>query len=166
MKCLSDIYLWAVFVGPVLLITFSFLKDSHLFDLLSRYMRLGLIFRRLQCLLKTEHFIADIIADLYSHLLLSFEFLTAPILQDSLTLLVCTFVFPTPFLMFVYKWEKHEFTTGLTGDFQNVDKLLQNMRTRANSQDTRTLERAVFLPFFNASFAEKFATVITLHRLS
>ena len=129
-------------------------------------MRLGLIFRRLQCLLKTEHFIADIIADLYSHLLLSFEFLTAPILQDSLTLLVCTFVFPTPFLMFVYKREKHKLATRLTGNFQNVDKLLQNVGTGAYSQDTGTLEWAIFLPFFNASFAKKFAAVVALHRLS
>ena len=37
------------------------------------------------------------------------------------------------------------------------------MGTGSDAQNTRTLERAIFLPLFDAASAEEFATVVTLH---
>ena len=67
---------------------------------------------------------------------------------------VGTFVFSAPFLMFVYQWEQDQLTTRLAGDFEDVDELLEDVRAGAHSQDSGTLERTVFLPFFNAVLAE------------
>ena len=117
-------------------------------------------------LLQTEHLIAYVIANLDRNSILEFELLATTVFQNRLALFVRALVFATPLLVLINQGKQYELSTGLARHFEDVNKLLQNMRARPHSQNTRTLERTIFLPSFDAQLAEKFATIITLHRLA
>ena len=84
-------------------------------------------------MLKSEHFIADVIAHLDSGHLFELELFPASVFQYGLALFVGTFILPAPFVMFVYQGEEYQLTTILAYDFQYVDELLKDMRTWSQS---------------------------------
>ena len=77
---------------------------------------------------------------------------------------VGTLVFSTPLFVLMNEREQHKFTTVLASDFENVDKLLKDMRAGSDSENTWTLVWTVLLPLFDALFAEVVPTVVTFHR--
>ena len=164
MQCLIHIETWILFTAYIksLILLIKVRCPIHIVLLL-----LCKVFgAQLQCLLQSKHLVADIIAHLYRHRVLHFEFFAASILQYGLALLVRALILATPLFMLVNQWEKNEFTTRLTVDLEYVDELLEDVAAWTHSQDAWTLEWTVFLPALNACFAEEFAAIVTFHRLT
>ena len=65
--------------------------------------------------------------------------------------------------MLMDEWKEDQLTTVLAGNFENVDELLEDMRTRPDSQNSWTLIRAILLPLFDACFAEVVSAVVAFH---
>ena len=127
---------------------------------------IGLFFAGLECLLQAEHLITDIVADLDSDSILKSEFLSTAVLENRLTLLIGALVFTTPLLVLIDQREENQLMTRLTCHLEYVNELLENVTAGTHAQDSRALERTVFLPLLDAGFAESVAAVVTLHRLS
>ena len=56
---------------------------------------------KFECLLESEKLVANVVTDLDGVSVLKLEFFAASILQNRLTLFVCTLVFSAPFFMLV-----------------------------------------------------------------
>lgn len=106
--------------------------------------------------------VADVIADL-NGLALVLDLASAAELQDFLALLVRTFIFFAPLLVFPDLGEEYQLFTVVAGDLQNLNELFQNMGGWPDSELPWALKRAVFLPFVNALLAKKTATLLTIH---
>jgi hypothetical protein len=91
------------------------------------------------------------------------EFFARPVLQDGLTAFICALIFLTPLFVLRNYREKYQFLAILARDFQNVNKLLKDVRRGPNSELAWTLKRAILFPFFDTPFAEVFAAVVTFH---
>ena len=51
----------------------------------------------------------------------------------------------------------------MTRDLEDLDELLENVGAWTDTKLARALKGTVLLPFRDASFAEKFPTIITFH---
>lgn len=75
------------------------------------------------CLLELIHLVANVIAYLDCFVFINFEFLTTPILENSLASLASAFYFLTPFFMFFNLRKEDLFLTVMTTYFNYLEKL-------------------------------------------
>ena len=169
-KSLYEVDFICILADPVRCVALLLLQDLHLLKLLRinrpLHLVLNVFLGGLEGLLEAEHLIADVVAHLDGLSVLKFELFPATVLQDRLALLVRALVFAAPLFVFIDQREEDQFSAGLTSHLEYVDELLQNVGAGPHPQNSGALERAVFLPFFDAALAEKLSAVVALHRFA
>lgn len=116
-------------------------------------------------LLKLVHFIANVVADLNSFLIVDLEFLSTSVLQYRPTGFAGTLDLFAPFFMVFNLGEKDKVLARVAHDLDDLKEFLEDMRAWPHSQDPRALEGAILLPSGNAFFTEELPAVVALHRV-
>jgi hypothetical protein len=114
-------------------------------------------------LLQKVHLIANVVTHLNGFVVIDLKFFPASILKNGSARFVSALNLLAPFLMFFDLREEDKLFASMAYNFDNLKKLLKNVRARPNSKNSRTLKGTIFLPTRNALFTEKLPAVVAFH---